>query len=131
MEGATTGAVNSGNPADSNERQGRFMPEISLNYLGQFDQSLKTAEKHASPADWAGPRLGSAKLAHLVEVNAMVTGGSLVVTILFDDSLYQTATIEAIGEKLLSSLRELVAEARVATPGTSQPDARSLGSTSR
>ncbi|MGH9827488.1 MAG: condensation domain-containing protein, partial [Blastocatellia bacterium] len=50
-------------------RPRRFLPEVSLNYLGQFDQSLKKAEKHAIPAEWAGPKLTTAKLAHLIEVN--------------------------------------------------------------
>jgi hypothetical protein len=113
IDGTPEVAPSSENPADLNQRERRFLPEVSLNYLGQFDQSLRTAEKHASPADWAGPLLSSAKLAHLIEVNAMVTGGSLVVTILFDESLYRTATIEGLGQKLLSSLREIVAAARL------------------
>jgi microcystin synthetase protein McyA len=111
IDGPHTGANASSEPNERSEGNRRFMPEVSLNYLGQFDQSLRTVEKHASPADWAGPRLSSAKLAHLIEVNAMVTGGSLVVTILFDQSLYHTETVEALGERFLASLREIVTEA--------------------
>jgi hypothetical protein len=85
-------------------------PEVSFNYLGQFDAALKSAGAYAVAAEWNGPGLESVKLTHLIELNAMVADSVLTVSILFDETSYKASTIEDLGEQVLAALGEVVAE---------------------
>jgi hypothetical protein len=85
-------------------------PEVSFNYLGQFDAALKSAAPYAVAAEWNGPGLDSVKLTHLLELNAMVADSVLTVSILFDETSYKASTIESFGQQVLAALGEIVAE---------------------
>jgi non-ribosomal peptide synthase protein (TIGR01720 family) len=84
-------------------------PEVSFNYLGQFqeaqsDNDLFRAVSHArgsmrSPKD---------ARRHLLDVNAIVTGGQLQVVWSYSSEIHREATIDGLTQDFLSSLRSLI-----------------------
>jgi non-ribosomal peptide synthase protein (TIGR01720 family) len=84
-------------------------PEVSFNYLGQFqeaqsDDDLFSVVSHArgsmrSPRD---------ERPHVLDVNAIVTGGQLQAVWTYSSGIHLRATIEGVARDFLSSLRSLI-----------------------
>ena len=85
-------------------------PEISFNYLGQFDQALADSGLFAPAREPAGPnRSGLARRGSVLDVAAVVTGGRLRVDWHFSENLHRGATVETLARDYLAALRELIA----------------------
>ncbi len=98
--------------------------EICFNYLGQFD-GLVGPDAPFAPAEESVGYLASprAKRAHLVEVNGLVTGGSLRFEWHYPEAILQRATVERLAARHLAHLRALIAAA------PARPDASGPGQT--
>jgi amino acid adenylation domain-containing protein/non-ribosomal peptide synthase protein (TIGR01720 family) len=86
-------------------------PEISFNYLGQFDQLLSKA----SLFEWAGEPTGPAhspagKRTHVLDVSSYLIDGRLQISLSFSEHLHERQTIEKLAADLLMSLRLMIAQ---------------------
>jgi non-ribosomal peptide synthase protein (TIGR01720 family) len=96
--------------------------ELSFNYLGQFDQVLSPDSMFQIAKESSGPEhshLGSRH--HLLEVNALVTGGQLQVDWTYSSNLHQPATIESLAQGFLTALRSLIAHCQSPEAGGYTP----------
>ncbi|KZE78885.1 non-ribosomal peptide synthetase [Paenibacillus elgii] len=84
-------------------------PEISFNYLGQFDQDMESNALHASPYSSGAPIGPSMVRAYTLDINGMISGGVLELTISYSGKAYRKETMERLAGLLEASLREVVA----------------------
>jgi non-ribosomal peptide synthase protein (TIGR01720 family) len=86
-------------------------PEVSFNYLGQFDQVLPAS----SPFTWAGEasapvRSRQGHRRHLLVVNGYITAGRLQLDWTYNENLHRRATIERLAQGCMTALRALIAD---------------------
>ncbi|HVR95886.1 MAG TPA: condensation domain-containing protein, partial [Thermoanaerobaculia bacterium] len=80
---------------------GRSVPEVALRYRGRIDGPWKAeALAPVRPAD--APRR------HLLELDAVLSGGRLRIDWTCDDRVHRAETVQALAERLLQSLRTLI-----------------------
>ncbi|MEM9161538.1 MAG: condensation domain-containing protein [Cyanobacteria bacterium P01_F01_bin.4] len=84
-------------------------PEVSFNYLGQFDQMLS-----APPIlGWAKELIGSARSplgrrCHLLEVDGFVAGGRLCLEWRYSEKVHRQETVVRLAESFLVALQALI-----------------------
>ena len=84
-------------------------PEVSFNYLGQFDQTLSESAPFAHARESAGPaRNQEAARGARLDVTALVTGGRLRVDWHYGGGLHRAATIERLAADFVDALRRLI-----------------------
>ena len=81
---------------------------VLFNYFGQLDAGGGSAFGLAEEGCGAATD-GGAEREHLLELNCGVVGGALEVGIRYSGNLHRHATVEALAERYLASLRELIA----------------------
>nr|WP_277714046.1 non-ribosomal peptide synthase/polyketide synthase [Paenibacillus mucilaginosus] len=84
-------------------------PELSFNYLGQFDQDLEQSGMRFSPYSIGDVVSRKTTLKYPVDVSGMISGGVLELTIRYDGPSYRRETMERLAEALRSSLQEVIA----------------------
>jgi non-ribosomal peptide synthase protein (TIGR01720 family) len=84
-------------------------PQISFNYLGQFDQVL-AADSPFGPADESsGPaRSPRSRRLHVIDISASVVESQLQITWSYSSGLHRQETIAALAQSCLSALRALI-----------------------
>jgi amino acid adenylation domain-containing protein/non-ribosomal peptide synthase protein (TIGR01720 family) len=98
--------------ADDEVRELRALPraDVAFNYLGQLDRGaaddapLRRGKQDPGPTH--SPR---ARRRYALEVTASVLGGRLQLRFTYSDSLHRAATIQALADAFLASLRALIA----------------------
>lgn len=83
-------------------------PEISFNYLGQFDQDLENSGLSSSvysSGDSESQRHGRS---YVLDINGMITDGCLTFGIGYSSKQYEAATMEQLGERLHGHLSNLI-----------------------
>ena len=84
-------------------------PEVSFNYLGQFDQTLQDSTwftwSPASPGPTHNPQ---ANRANLIEIIGMIKAGMLQMQWHYSANLHRRSTMEALANNYLSALRALI-----------------------
>jgi amino acid adenylation domain-containing protein/non-ribosomal peptide synthase protein (TIGR01720 family) len=97
-------------------------PEVSFNYLGQFDQALPESapvglapESRGSSASLLGRRV------HLLDVSGGVGGGQLHMSFMYSRNLHRRETVERLAAGFIESLRALVAHCRSEEAGGCTP----------
>ncbi|WP_226890104.1 condensation domain-containing protein, partial [Nostoc sp. MG11] len=83
-------------------------PEISFNYLGQFDQvQLQTGWKFASESTGANQ---SSKLTreHLLDINALVIEGELQINWAYSSNVHAQATVENLAQSYIQAIRSII-----------------------
>jgi non-ribosomal peptide synthase protein (TIGR01720 family) len=84
-------------------------PEVSFNYLGQFDQ-VGTSGTLALATESAGPDVSPrASRLHLLDIVGQVVGGQLKLQWIYSRKLYRQSTIKELAHKFMETLRNLVA----------------------
>ncbi len=84
-------------------------PEISFNYLGQFDGTVAGEALFALAHEPMGPsHAPGGRRAHLLDVNAAVEDGILRVRWSYSRDLHRPETVEALAERYAAELRALV-----------------------
>ena len=96
--------------------------QVSFNYLGQLDGV--TGE--GSAIRWTGEPTGPAhgercERAHLLEVNAQVTGGRLEVDWTYSEAVHREETVRRVATDYLEALEEIIAHCRRAETGGYTP----------
>ncbi|MCA1634008.1 MAG: amino acid adenylation domain-containing protein [Acidobacteria bacterium] len=88
-------------------------PEVSFNYLGQFDQLFDGSLLFAAAREFGGAtRSPRAPRARLIEVNAVVLVGRLHVEWVYAAELHARATVERLSENFAEAVRAVVSSCR-------------------
>ncbi|SCW56608.1 non-ribosomal peptide synthase domain TIGR01720/amino acid adenylation domain-containing protein, partial [Paenibacillus tianmuensis] len=83
-------------------------PELSFNYLGQFDQDLEQSGLSLSPHPTGEMVSVQTVMRYPVDVNSMIVGGELEMTIRYDTEAFRADTIKRLAGLLQTSLREVL-----------------------
>ncbi|MEC0182799.1 non-ribosomal peptide synthetase [Paenibacillus peoriae] len=83
-------------------------PEISFNYLGQFDQDMKGNDLQSSPFSGGMPLSLTMARTYTLDFGGIISGGQLGMTISYSRTSYRSETIERLAELLEASLREIL-----------------------
>ncbi|WDZ59801.1 non-ribosomal peptide synthetase [Paenibacillus polymyxa] len=84
-------------------------PEISFNYLGQFDQDMKGNDLQSSSYEGGMPLSPTMARTYTLDFGGVISGGQLGLTISYSRTSYRPETIERLAKFLESSLREILA----------------------
>ncbi|MEW6734140.1 MAG: amino acid adenylation domain-containing protein [Acidobacteriota bacterium] len=86
-------------------------PQISFNYLGQFDQVLSSSAIFTPARESIGHyNSPQAKRPYLLDIIGSVSGGELQIAWTYSENVHQRATIERLAESFLTALRTLIAQ---------------------
>lgn len=86
-------------------------PEVSFNYLGQFDETVIEGAVLRIARESVGPAFSpQARRTHLIEINAAVGGGRLGINWSYSPQVHSKATVEGLAGRLMQELRELIRE---------------------
>ncbi|HEX2211050.1 MAG TPA: amino acid adenylation domain-containing protein [Longimicrobium sp.] len=97
-------------------------PEISFNYLGQYDGAAPEAGRFRYAAGSRGLESSAQnRLHYLLNVNGAVRGGQLQLSWTFDQGTHRRETIERLADSYLDALRTLIAHCRQAGAGGYTP----------
>ncbi|WFA19852.1 amino acid adenylation domain-containing protein [Paenibacillus mucilaginosus] len=83
-------------------------PEICFNYLGQFDQDLDNSAMRFSPYSTGASVSGRSKRKFALDLNGMITGGALTLTISYSRGQYRSETVQELAGLLQESLQGIV-----------------------
>ncbi|MEE4571156.1 condensation domain-containing protein, partial [Paenibacillus polymyxa] len=84
-------------------------PEISFNYLGQVDQDLQNSGITLSSYRAGETEDAHSRLAYTLDLNAMISEGTLRLTIAYSRKQYRKETLERVASLLQSALQEVIA----------------------
>ncbi|MFJ4576773.1 amino acid adenylation domain-containing protein [Streptomyces sp. NPDC088846] len=88
-------------------------PEISFNYLGQFESAVPGLGRFAGADEPMGQAESPAgRRAHLIDILASVQSGSLSVTVSFSRNIHEKRTAETLAARLGSVLRDVLRAGR-------------------
>ncbi|WJQ84451.1 linear gramicidin non-ribosomal peptide synthetase LgrC [Brevibacillus brevis] len=100
----------------------RMKPEISFNYLGQFDQVVSSNAKFGMAAESRGSNLAPDSIrGHLIDVNSVISGEKLHVTWFYNENIHEKTTVEAVARDYMDALREIMAHCRSEEAGGYTP----------
>ncbi|HXX01339.1 MAG TPA: condensation domain-containing protein, partial [Candidatus Acidoferrales bacterium] len=91
-------------------------PEISFNYLGQFDRALSDSLLYAATESSGPSRSPRQKRPYLLEINGMVRDGKLQMRWTYSENVHRRETIDALADHCLAALRNLIIQRP--SPGT-------------
>ncbi|HEX3792177.1 MAG TPA: non-ribosomal peptide synthase/polyketide synthase, partial [Pseudonocardiaceae bacterium] len=83
-------------------------PQVSFNYLGQFDENLSDTRLYTAGGDLdsaVGPESGRP---HLLDIVGAVRRGSLEFSWFYSTNQHHEDTVDALAEQLLDALREII-----------------------
>ena len=95
-------------PENKQEMQFQLKPEISFNYLGQFDRDIDTgvfAVSNMPTGKQVSPDMGNP---YALNISGMVIAGQLILDLAYDPKEYQKNTIEKIAKDLKENLLHLI-----------------------
>ncbi|MVP02340.1 amino acid adenylation domain-containing protein, partial [Paenibacillus sp. N10] len=95
----------------SSQENDRFAaePEISFNYLGQFDQDYENNGLAPSSYSTGSDVSKNAAMDFVLDINGLVAKGVLELTIRYGTTQFKRETVERLGGLLQSALREVIA----------------------
>jgi amino acid adenylation domain-containing protein/non-ribosomal peptide synthase protein (TIGR01720 family) len=97
-------------------------PEISFNYLGQFDGTFSDSALFSLARESAGPpHAPGARRAHLLDVTAAVEDGVLQARWSYSPDVHRPETVDALAARWLAALRSLIAHCLSADAGGNTP----------
>ncbi|MFM7367894.1 MAG: condensation domain-containing protein, partial [Sphaerospermopsis kisseleviana] len=83
-------------------------PEISFNYLGQFDQvQLETRWKFATESVGSDQSLKQIQN-HLLDINSLVVDGELQINWTYSSHAYNSATVEKLAQSYTQAIRSII-----------------------
>jgi len=96
--------------------------EVLFNYLGQFDQLLPEGALFDLTADPTGPlHSPRGRRPYPLEINSAVTGGRLEVHFTYSTRRHERTTIEALAQRYITALRDLIAHCQSPDAGGYSP----------
>ncbi|NEU24859.1 amino acid adenylation domain-containing protein, partial [Paenibacillus polymyxa] len=83
-------------------------PEISFNYLGQFDQDYKGNDLQPSAYSIGVPVSTNTTMDFALDINGVIEDGELMFTIRYGTTQFRHETVARLGELLAFNLREVI-----------------------
>ncbi|MEW9702957.1 condensation domain-containing protein, partial [Paenibacillus sp. SI8] len=83
-------------------------PEISFNYMGQFDQDYAHSGLAKSPYSEGHHVSGNAFLEHTLDINGIITQGTLQFIIRYSSEAYRAETMERFAQLMKTSLKQVI-----------------------
>jgi amino acid adenylation domain-containing protein/non-ribosomal peptide synthase protein (TIGR01720 family) len=97
-------------------------PEISFNYLGQFDQHLPGLGHHADPAEPKGhPTNPTNPRPHLLDITASTRNNQLTIRITYTPNIHHHTTITNLTQHLTKTLHHISHTAQTTNTTNSRP----------
>ncbi|HEU5227602.1 MAG TPA: amino acid adenylation domain-containing protein, partial [Ktedonobacteraceae bacterium] len=88
-------------------------PQISFNYLGQFDQNARTtALLTIAPENYGIERSERGERSHTIEINGLVADKQLHMHWTYSKQLHRQATIERLAHGFIDAIRQLIEQAQ-------------------
>ncbi|MCY7931339.1 non-ribosomal peptide synthetase, partial [Bacillus inaquosorum] len=84
-------------------------PEISFNYLGQFDQDLEHQALRISPFSTGLSMNENQERTAVLDLNGMIAEGKLSITLSYSNKQYERSTMAQFARNLKESLQEVIA----------------------
>jgi amino acid adenylation domain-containing protein/non-ribosomal peptide synthase protein (TIGR01720 family) len=97
-------------------------PEISFNYLGQFDQLLPESSSFG-PSRGTSGSTQSSRLSrrYALEIKGGVSGGCLQLAFTYCENLHHRATIDALAKRVTEALRSIITHCLISGVGKYTP----------
>ena len=96
--------------------------EVGFNYLGQLDQALPPSSPFRPATESSGEgRSPRQPRRYLLEVSCSVLQGRLRITWSYSERLHRRSTVEALAQRFLAALRDLIAHCRSELAGGRTP----------
>lgn len=86
----------------------KINPEISFNYLGQFDQDIQNAAMKISPYSNGETTSDNHTRNHLIDINGLIVEGKLSLSFRYSHTQYRKETIEQFTHRFKDSLHEVI-----------------------
>ncbi|MBW7477863.1 hypothetical protein K0T92_24445, partial [Paenibacillus oenotherae] len=83
-------------------------PELSFNYLGQFDGGSNETAFEMSALSGGNSMSPRSRAAHLIEVSCMVAGGAFQIKIGYSSKHFAERTASALGERFIQQLERII-----------------------
>ncbi|MCC5644526.1 amino acid adenylation domain-containing protein [Nostoc sp. CHAB 5824] len=97
-------------------------PQLKFNYLGQFDEVLADTSIFQLASQTTGPnRSLQGSRNHLLEIDAIVTGGQLRLDWTYSQNIHHPTTIECLAESFIEALHCLIAHCQSKEAGGYTP----------
>jgi amino acid adenylation domain-containing protein/non-ribosomal peptide synthase protein (TIGR01720 family) len=85
-------------------------PEVSFNYLGQFDNVISESSLFALATESVGTAQSlKGSRGQVLRINAGVTGGQLRLALTYSENLHRRETIEQLAQSFVAELRAIIA----------------------
>jgi non-ribosomal peptide synthase protein (TIGR01720 family) len=97
-----------GDEAVASQLRAAPQPDISFNYLGQFDQALTTSPFALLQASLGPVRSPLARRSHLLAINGLVANGQLQMGWSYSHCVHRSSTIECLAQNFMEALRLLI-----------------------
>src|SRR5262249_48613876 len=112
----------SDNPDLSRALRSLPRPELSFNYLGQFDHLASDLLSMRPAPESVGPiRSPLSERTHVIEINASVSEGRLQARWTYSENLHRQATIERLAQTYVDVIRTLITLTRAPGDGGYAP----------
>jgi amino acid adenylation domain-containing protein/non-ribosomal peptide synthase protein (TIGR01720 family) len=97
-------------------------PEVSFNYLGQFDNLLKDNTSFVLANKSAGPSCDPEILRpYLLEINGIVLQKTLKITWTYSRNIHHQETIERLAQSFMQELRRIISQSSAVSNGKRTP----------
>jgi len=97
-------------------------PEVSFNYLGQFDQVLHKSGLFGIARESKGRTQSErGQLPYLIQINGSIIADSLQLTWTYSENIFSRTTVERLADRFLISLRALIAHCQSPEAGGFTP----------
>jgi non-ribosomal peptide synthase protein (TIGR01720 family) len=97
-------------------------PEISFNYLGQFDAMMAESSAFGPAAESTGPAHSPrGRRTHILSINGGIAGGRLRMEWGYSASLHRQETVERMAQEFVAALRALIAHCQSPDAGGYTP----------
>jgi non-ribosomal peptide synthase protein (TIGR01720 family) len=109
-------------PAIRRALQAQPLPQVSFNYLGQFDQLLPPDGPFAAAPESSGPSLNpEGERPYVLEINGHTASGCLQLTWIYSKSVHRQKTIASLAEDYVAALQAIIAHCRSSETGGYTP----------
>ncbi len=100
----------------------RLQPEVSFNYLGQFDIGMAQSELLAiAPESIGSVQSPLAIRSYLIEIDCLITNNQLQMDWTYSKAIHRQSTVENLAQGFVEVLRSLIASCKSADSGSYTP----------
>ncbi|NIA31613.1 MAG: AMP-binding protein, partial [Actinobacteria bacterium] len=86
-------------------------PQVSFNYLGQFDQLMDASSPFKPAGESKGPEHSAkAQRANLIDVTAVVSGEKMYINFSYSKNIHKKMTIEAVLNSFIETLKKMIGD---------------------